>query len=178
MDCGISAIQEECPAIGPLKPPDVPVRRAGESALFVSKEFRFQQRLGQRSTVDLHERTIGSLALALNVVGQNLLAHASLAQDQNRGIRLTNRARQREHTLHRFPRSHRGHITAREILQSAAHGLQFEYLTDHTRQFTHTDRLAEEIGGSLLHGLNCHLNITICRQQNNFGLRRTRFDRR
>ena len=59
---------------------------AGESALLVAKQFVFDQRLGQRRAVDLDEGPRPPGAVVVDGAGEELLARAALAGDEDRGV--------------------------------------------------------------------------------------------
>src|ERR1051325_1088127 len=58
-------------------------RRAGERALLVAEQLRFDQILRDRGAVDLDERPLRPLAVVMNGVGDQLLAGSVLALNQD-----------------------------------------------------------------------------------------------
>ena len=69
--------------------PDAPLDRAGEAALLVAEELRFDELVRNRGAVHGHERP-GSRAVPgeVQVAGDDLFARAVLTGDQDRGIRV------------------------------------------------------------------------------------------
>ena len=65
------------------------------------EELAFQQRVGQRGTVDRHERSVGSAALAMNGLGHQFLARATFTSDQDRGFGVSDAGKLVEEFLHR-----------------------------------------------------------------------------
>src|SRR4051812_48473326 len=56
---------------------------ASERAVFVAKQFAFEQRLGKRSAIHCDERLLRSLARCMNSLGEQFFAGAALAEDQH-----------------------------------------------------------------------------------------------
>ena len=67
---------------------DVLVGRAGEGALLVAEQDRFDQVLRQRAAIDGDERLAAPIGGALDGARHQLLADARLAFDQHRNVRL------------------------------------------------------------------------------------------
>ena len=74
--------------------------RAGERALLVAKQFRLDQVLRQGRAVDLDERALRPAAAHVNGVGDQFLADAVLAVDQDIGIALGHGIDQVEQLAH------------------------------------------------------------------------------
>src|SRR4029434_2585530 len=60
-------------------------RGAGEGALFVAEQLRFQQGLRECSAIDCYERSIPAWRPVVDGAGEQLLAGASLAMDEHGG---------------------------------------------------------------------------------------------
>ena len=59
---------------------------AGEAALDVAEQLRFEQRLGQAGAVDRDERARGAGRVHVDLAGDEVLADAALAGDQDLGV--------------------------------------------------------------------------------------------
>ena len=73
----------------------------GERALLVAEQFAFQQRFGERRAVDGDERLIAAAAEVVDRAGDDLLAGAVFAEDQNRQVGVGDAADRRSHGLDR-----------------------------------------------------------------------------
>src|SRR5262249_51221898 len=60
---------------------------AGEGPFLVAEELGFDQALGQRRAADLDERLLRAQRAVVNRVGDELLARAGLAAEEDRGVR-------------------------------------------------------------------------------------------
>ena len=58
---------------------------AGHVSLDVSEELRFEARFGEAGAVHSHERRKPAAGLAMDISRNQVLAHAALAGDQDRG---------------------------------------------------------------------------------------------
>ena len=72
-------------AVGELEAPDLAGKRAGESALLVAEELRFDQLRRQRRAVDLHHRPLAPAALIVDRARDHLLAGPRLALQEHGG---------------------------------------------------------------------------------------------
>ena len=59
--------------------------RVGERAALVTEQFAFEQRLGQRRTSDVDERTLGAGATVVDRLGHDVLSGSAVAFQQDRG---------------------------------------------------------------------------------------------
>jgi len=59
----------------------------------VPEQFALEQILGDGRAIHFHQRTLGARAPRMNHIGQNLLAHAALAGDQDAAFRRGNERR-------------------------------------------------------------------------------------
>ena len=80
-------IEEEGAAIGKFKAADFLRERAGESAAFVAKQFRFQKAGRNGSAIDFDESALAARAQIVNGAGDEFLAGAGFAEDQHGGAR-------------------------------------------------------------------------------------------
>jgi hypothetical protein len=76
-------IQKQCAALGHLESAGAVGVRARERAFDVAKQFGLQQLLGQRGAVDGDERFVAAQALLVDGAGDQFLAGAALALDED-----------------------------------------------------------------------------------------------
>ena len=79
-------VEQQRAAVGLLELADAARHRAGEGALLVAEQLRFQQRLGNGRAVDGDERLARARRALVDVAGDHLLAGAALAGDQDGGV--------------------------------------------------------------------------------------------
>ena len=80
-------IQQNGAAVGQFKAAFAFVQRAGEGAAFMAEKFAFNQVFRDGGAVDLDERRAGAGAVAIKRAGDQFLAGAAFALDQNGGLR-------------------------------------------------------------------------------------------
>ena len=80
-------VEEERSAVRLLELPGAPIGRAREGALLVPEELALEEVLGDRGAVDVDERAVGPVAHLVHEPGDELLAGAVLAVDQDAGRR-------------------------------------------------------------------------------------------
>ena len=93
-------VEEYGATAGFLEFSDSPGDGAGEGALLMSEQLGFEQILGDRCTVHRDELLLGARAPAMNEVGQQFLAGARFAGDQDARARRRHRFRQPQHLDH------------------------------------------------------------------------------
>ena len=93
-------IEKQGAAVGLLETPDPLAVGAGESALLVAEQFRFDQVLGDRRHIQRHEVLLAAHGVAVQGPGHQLLAGARLAVDQHRHVGVAEPADGAEHLLH------------------------------------------------------------------------------
>ncbi len=93
-------VEHQRAAGGQLEQADLVAGRAGERALLVAEQLRLDQLLRQRRAVDLDERALRAAAAHVDRVGDQLLADAVLALDQDVGVALGHRLDQLEQLAH------------------------------------------------------------------------------
>ena len=76
-------VQEDGAAIGRLEEPRLRGVRAGERPSFVAEPLALQQMLGDRGAVQAHEGLVRATGPAMNRLGDDLLARARLAGNEN-----------------------------------------------------------------------------------------------
>ncbi len=79
-------VEQQRAAIGFLELADAPCDGAGEGALLVAEQLGFQQVLRDRGAVDGDEGLFGAGRASMDVAGEDFLAGAAFAGDQNRGV--------------------------------------------------------------------------------------------
>ena len=81
-------VEEQRAVVRELEPARLAVVRAGERALFVAEDFRFEQRVGQRGAVDRLELVGAAAAQLVDHPRDDFLARAGRAEDQHRDVGL------------------------------------------------------------------------------------------
>jgi hypothetical protein len=79
-------VQEERSAVGQFEPAFAAFGRAGIGSLFVAEEFALHQRVGNRRAVDLDEGPVRAGTEVVNIVGDQFLAGAVFAGNQDGGL--------------------------------------------------------------------------------------------
>jgi hypothetical protein len=77
-------VEEDRPAVRRLEQSHLGLTGIGERTALEAEELGLQQRLGNRAAVDVHERTGGSRARAMDRRGEEPLARPRLTKDQDR----------------------------------------------------------------------------------------------
>ncbi len=77
-------VQEQGRAVGILEAADMAVEGAGERALFVAEQHRFDEIFGDRAAIDGVELLLAARRGGVDRLGDDLLARAALALDQHR----------------------------------------------------------------------------------------------
>jgi hypothetical protein len=142
-------------------------RGAGEGALLVAEELRFEQRIGNRGAVDRHEWSVGAGAERVQAAGEELLAGAALPLEENRGVgrrrtmQLLQDVAQRA-VLADDPRrpAALGHLLLQQDVIRQHPPLRDGAL-DHQQEVIGIDRLRQEIHRALAHGRHRILNASV-----------------
>src|SRR5579862_8805716 len=79
-------VEQEGSIMSQLKSPGPLRQSAGESALFVSKQFAFEQTGGNCCTIHFYKFAVFSQAALVNLPGENFLARTGFSQKQDRRI--------------------------------------------------------------------------------------------
>ena len=150
-------IEKQRAAVGELELPRLAVGGAGERPLLVAEQLGLEQRLRDGRTIDRHERAVGAGTQRVQRSGEQLLAGAALAFDQDGRVG-RRRAMQRER--HRLQLR----VVADNLRRAAAlRQLLFQQDVfraqpplcqrplDHQQQDVGIDRLGKKIERSLLH---------------------------
>ena len=93
-------VEHQRAAARQLEQADLVLQRAGERALLVAEELRLDQVLRNRRAVDLDERALGAQAAQVQRVGDQFLAGAVLALDQDVGVARRHRFDELEELAH------------------------------------------------------------------------------
>ena len=94
-------VEEQRAAVGLLEPADALLVGAGEGALLVSEQLRFEQVLLQRGAVHLDEVARRAQRVVMDRAGDQLLAGPRFAADQHRRVALRHLLHDGEHRLQR-----------------------------------------------------------------------------
>ena len=70
--------------MGGLKEPRLGLARIGERSPLEPEQFGFHERVGNRRTVHVDERRLGPRAASMHELGEEALARASFAEQQDR----------------------------------------------------------------------------------------------
>ena len=76
-------VEEDRAAVGALELPLLQSDRSGEGAYLMPEELAFEQRFGNSGAVEGHERLARAGAVAVDGTGDQFLAGAALASDQD-----------------------------------------------------------------------------------------------
>ena len=79
-------VEKQRAALGELEPAFLALLGAGEGALLVAEELRFDQAVGQRRAAHLDERLVRARRVVVDGVRDQLLAGARLAANEHRGV--------------------------------------------------------------------------------------------
>src|SRR5213079_1385492 len=93
-------------AVRLLELPEVARRRAGERALLVAEQLRFDQLRGDRRAVDADERPLAPRAALVDRARDELLARAGLAKAAHTRLGRRDAVHLRHDALHRLARPH------------------------------------------------------------------------
>ncbi len=107
-------VEENGPVIALLELADAASFGPGEGALLVAEQLALEQGLGTGRAVEGQERCLGAGAVLVNRAGNQLLARAALAGDQNRKGLVGDAADRLEDLLHRRAAAHES--LAREVI--------------------------------------------------------------
>ncbi|MNY00627.1 hypothetical protein D3C86_1331270 [compost metagenome] len=89
-------VEQNGAAVGLLELAGLRGNGAGEGALLVPEQSRFEHVVRDRCAVDRNERLTGAMGMLVDVTRQHFLARARLARDQHRGIAARDPRRQLE----------------------------------------------------------------------------------
>ena len=94
-------VEEHGPPVGQFEIPRLALaRRAGEGAGHVAEHLGFGQGLGDAAAIHLEKDLVLAVAPAVGQPGEDVLAHAGLAQDEHRGVRGRDGQQHVHHFLH------------------------------------------------------------------------------
>src|SRR5207247_10793736 len=80
-------VEKQRAALGQLEAAELALIGSGERALLVAEQLGLDQRVRERGRIDGHERLVTARALPMNGAGDQLLAGAALAGDDDGGGR-------------------------------------------------------------------------------------------
>ena len=170
-------IEEDGAAFRFLEEADLVLHRAGEGALLVAEEFGFEQVLGQRRAVDGHEGLVLPRGIEMQRAGDEFLAGAALALDQDGAVGIGDLGDEVVDLLHLRAR-------ADDVLEAvfllddlpqvavlADEALVIERALDGELQLIHLERLGDVVVGAELHRLERRLHRLVRRDQDDRRLR-------
>ena len=79
-------VEEQRAAVGHLQLAELVAIGAGEAALHVAEQLRFQQRFGEAGAIDGHERAVGAQRVRVDLARDEILADAAFTGDQDLGV--------------------------------------------------------------------------------------------
>ena len=131
---------------------------AGEGPLLVTEELRLEQGLGQGGAVDLDEGLVASRAVAVQGLGDQLLAGARLPGDEHRRLGGGDVADHLEEFLHGRRSADDGGVECRPLLgcllPAGRHLAVVHRAQQRQAQPVEVERLGEVVVGPLAHGLD------------------------
>ena len=97
-------VEEQRSTVGDLQLADAIAIRAGEAALDVPEQLRFEQRFGDASTVHRDEVAAGPSRRRVDFAGHDVFTNTALACDQRLGVRSASALRKLADAKHLFAR--------------------------------------------------------------------------
>src|SRR5581483_10993108 len=156
-------VKEQRAAVGHFEQTLLHRLGVGEGALFVAEEFGFHQRLGDGGAVDGDERLLLARALVMNGFGDQVLAGAALALNQDGGGFAGGDFAHKAHQLGHLGGLADDLVVSRAAADFTAQGLDFaaqlvgfERVLDGDVEFVEVERLADEVVGA---EFERHLNV-------------------
>ena len=170
--CVADLVEEQRAAVALLELADAAAVGAGEGALLVAEQLALQQRLGDGGAVQRQERRLRPRPVVVDGAGDELLAGAALAGDQDRDVLRGDAADGLVDLTHR-----RAAAEDRAIRVGIRLGLgdhrrgahptgDLQGLADHPPQMVQVERLEEVVVGALLHRLNGRIGRLLDRHEN------------
>ena len=98
---GVDFVEEDAAGVGGFEAAGAVVDRAGERAADVAEELAFEQAFAERAAVDADERAVAALAEVVDGVGDEFLAGAGFAEQQDRRAAASHLAREARNFDHR-----------------------------------------------------------------------------
>ena len=169
-------VEEERAAVGVLEPADPVAVRTGEGPLDVAEELALQHVLPQLGAVERDERLVLAGAVDVQGLGDQLLARAALAGDQDRGGRRGDLPELGHHRVHR--RRAADHPFETELLVElpleldigALEPLRLRRLVGDGPQLVDVQRLDQVIRGPGLHGGDGRLDGAVAGEDHDAGV--------
>src|ERR1019366_9449635 len=151
-------VQRNRAAMREFKPAIALGQRTGESAFFVAEKFAFDEVFGNGGAIDLDERRVGARTFAVKRAGDEFLARAAFALNQNRGLRARNFADERAQTFHRGTATEQfGFAVVRFLAQQGVdleQLIKFLGLAQLDLDLLHGKRLDEIVKRAVFHALH------------------------
>ena len=168
-------VEQQRAALGHLEQAFLVHRGAGERALLVTEQLRLDQVLRDRRAVDLDERALVPLAVEVNRVGDELLAGAVLALQENVRLARRDALDQVEELLHLLALADHvlelvAVLQARlELLVLVDERLLLDRLLELVQETFGIDRLLEEVERPRFHRFDRLRNIPLAGDDNHPG---------
>ncbi len=167
-------VEQQGAALGHFEQPFLVHRRAGERPLLVAEQLRLDQVLGDGRTVDLDERGLGTLAVVVDRVGDELLAGPVFAFDEDVRVAAGDVLDELEQILH--PLALADDVRELELVlellfQLQVLGLQvlpLNRLPEQGQDPVGFDRLLEEVGGARLDRIHRLRNRAVAGDDDHF----------
>ena len=161
-------VEEQGTAMGMLELADALALRAGEGTALMTEQLALEQLLGNRRAVQRHERLVGARPEVVQAAGNQFLAAAGLATDQD-----VHRGRRQGQNLpaQRFHRLGHAEQTRIDLVLETGLLLQAPVLQHQAALFQRAPQTAEqalgregfldEVVGALAHGLHRHRHVAV-----------------
>lgn len=155
-------VEEECAAAGAFEDAVAAGDGSGEGAAFVSEQFAFDQGRGEGGAVDGEEGLLRAAAVNVDAAGDDFLADAAFAEEEDVGGSWGDLAEQVEDVEHAWIAGDHGAAEARRSLAGrggrgrlGGFGREGEGAADETAQlFRAAEGFFEVVEGASLHGLD------------------------
>ena len=176
-------VEEQRAAVGLLEAADALLVGAGERALFVAEQLRFEQVLLQRRAVHLDEVARRAQRVVVDRAGDQLLAGARLAADQAGRVALGDLLDDREHRLQRAARADDPVevvdvlLRVAQVLDLVLEAAVLEGLLDLELHLLDLERLLHVVEGADLHRLDRRVDRAERRHQDDRARRVQRLGR-
>ncbi len=165
-------IEEERAVFSLFEVAGASAHRTGECALFMAEEFGFDQSFRNSAAGDSDKGSLGTGAKVVNGAGDQFLAGAAFAGDENRGVEVGYAADQLIHSLHVGCRA-QNLIAARGFLDALLHGVQLLLQRgvlmrplQHCLQIANGRGTAAVAEATHAHQLKCSGSQAVVREQN------------
>lgn len=161
-------VEEKRSALSDLELSDPVGMSVRKSALAMSEQLAFEQRLGQRSHIDGHHQLVPAQRATVYFPGHHFFSGPVLAGNQHIGIGLRYFLDQSENTAHCFRLAPKHRLGRRKPLTDFRQILDFPFrpaqIVDRQQsgnQLVVVPRLDDKIGGPVLDGIDGQIDVGI-----------------